>query len=201
MLSRLFYESFVAYRYILIYQLDALVFSDQLLDWCETDLDYVGAPWLTCEDSPWVATPRVGNGGLSLRKVSGFLKVLSSNRYWVDPDLYWASVSAGTPRYFRYVRYPRKILKHIKRFNNVDWEIRQWHLRPDGTRNEDHFWSDHAIRYAPDFKVAPLDIGLRFAFEVAPRRCFELNGGQLPFGCHAWPRYDRAFWEPYLIKS
>ena len=38
MLSPAFYESFRKYRYILIYQLDALVFSDQLLEWCRQPL-------------------------------------------------------------------------------------------------------------------------------------------------------------------
>jgi hypothetical protein len=27
---------------------------------------------------------------------------------------------------------------------------------------------------------------------------YELNGHELPFGCHAWERYDRAFWEEQL---
>ncbi|HEX2055722.1 MAG TPA: DUF5672 family protein [Nitrospiraceae bacterium] len=201
MLSRTFYEAFADYRYILIYQLDALVFSDQLLDWCAKDFDYVGAPWVNCEDSPWVSRPRVGNGGLSLRKVESFLKVLSSDRYWIDPEAYWQSLAAGQPwlrRFFLYL--PKKWLKRLSRFNGVTWELRQWHLRPDGTRNEDHFWADHAVRYSPEFKVASFEEGLKFAFEVAPRQCFELNGRRLPFGCHAWPRYDRAFWEPYLLE-
>jgi len=43
--------------------------------------------------------------------------------------------------------------------------------------------------------------GLRFAFEGAPRMCFELNQQKLPFGCHAWAKFDRSFWEPYLIAS
>src|SRR5712664_638129 len=46
LLSKEFYQTFSEYQYILIYQLDALVFSDQLLEWCQTGLDYVGAPWL-----------------------------------------------------------------------------------------------------------------------------------------------------------
>jgi hypothetical protein len=200
LLSRAFYESFADYRYILIYQLDALVFSDQLQEWCATDLDYIGAPWMNCEDSPWVSRPRVGNGGLSLRKVASFLKVLASDRYWVDPETYWQSVAAGKPWYVRGLHLPRKWFKQLRRFNGVKQELQQWHLRPDGTRNEDHFWADHAVRYDPNFKMASFEVGLRFAFEVAPRQCFELNGRQLPFGCHAWPRYDRGFWEPYLIK-
>src|SRR4051794_6996509 len=44
MMSPEFYRSFQEYKYILIYHLDALVFSDQLMEWCERDLDYVGAP-------------------------------------------------------------------------------------------------------------------------------------------------------------
>ncbi len=65
MLSPTFYDAFQAYRYVLIYQLDALVFSDRLTEWCEMDWDYVGAPWLKCADSPWVGASRVGNGGFS----------------------------------------------------------------------------------------------------------------------------------------
>ena len=97
MLSPTFYRSFQKYRYILIYQLDALVFSDRLLEWCATDLDYVGAPWMQSRDSPWVGTPRVGNGGFSLRKVSSFVRVLSSEKYWIDPEVYWHRISSGKP--------------------------------------------------------------------------------------------------------
>ncbi len=201
MLSRQFYESFIDYQYILIYQLDALIFSDQLLDWCTTGWDYIGAPWIKCHDSPWVSEPRVGNGGFSLRNVHSILRVLASNKYWIDPDAYWARISARHSGFSRYLYLPQKLFKHIRTFNNVTWELRQWHLRPDGTRNEDHFWADQAVRYDPDFRVAPFDVGLRFAFEVNPRQCFEMNGRTLPFGCHAWQRYDRSFWEPHLIKG
>ncbi len=171
------------------------------MEWCATDLDYVGAPWLPCADSPWVSRARVGNGGLSLRKVDSFLKVLASDAYWVEPEAYWNSVVSEYPPVTRMLRFPNKLFKRIRRFNGVQRELRDWHLRPDGTRNEDHFWSDRAVHYYAGFKVASFEVGLRFAFEVAPGRCFELNGRRLPFGCHAWPRYDRAFWEPYLLQN
>ncbi len=200
MLSPAFYESFIDYKYILEYQLDALVLSDQLLEWCATDLDYIGAPWLKCEDSPWVENPRVGNGGFSLRKVESFLNVIYSNRYSIDPESYWNSFCQGKSKYLQYLNLPRRYLKRLTLFNGAKREMAQWYLRGDGTRNEDNFWSDEAIRFYPEFKVASLETGLRFAFEVAPRLCFEMNQRQLPFGCHAWPRYDRAFWEPYLLK-
>jgi len=63
------------------------------------------------------------------------------------------------------------------------------------TLNEDLFWSDRAKLFYPDFKIAPIDIALKFAFEAHPRCCFERNKNRLPFGCHAWAKWDRAFWE------
>jgi hypothetical protein len=28
----------------------------------------------------------------------------------------------------------------------------------------------------------------------APDKMFEMAGGSLPFGCHAWEHYGKAFW-------
>lgn len=198
MLSKQFYEAFSKYDYILQHHLDALVFSDRLLEWCQLGLDYIAAPWINCEDTTFVTVPRVGNGGLSLRKVESFLKVLSSTRYAMDPEEYWTMFCAKNPALMRWINFPRKYIKRLSRFNGVEWDIRKRYI--EGRLNEDYFWSDDAKYYYPEFKVAPFEVGLRFAFEVAPRRCFEMNNHQLPFGCHAWPRYDRAFWEPYLLK-
>jgi len=46
MMSVNFYETFSSFRYILIHQLDAFVFRDELLHWCHQNYDYVGAPWI-----------------------------------------------------------------------------------------------------------------------------------------------------------
>jgi len=195
MLSRGFYRAFEEYDYVLLYHLDALVLQDRLEEWCAAGFDYIGPPWLPCDDSPWVKVARVGNGGFSLRRVQSFLRVLDSRRLAQNPDEYWERFVASRPRPLRYANVWRRYLKRIRLFNGVRWQIRRWN------QNEDHFWSEHAVHYDPAFKVASPEQGLRFAFEVAPRLCLELNGGELPFGCHAWPRYDRAFWEPYLVSS
>jgi hypothetical protein len=67
-LSPDFYVSFAEHDYVLIYQLDAWVFSDQLASWCEKGYHYIGAPWI---DRAWTKTLKsnnlVGNGGFSLR--------------------------------------------------------------------------------------------------------------------------------------
>jgi len=198
MLSPKFYESFRDYKYILLYHLDALVFSDQLMQWCETDLDYIGAPWLKCPDTPYVKVSRVGNGGFSLRKIESFLRVINSRTYAVPPAAYWQRFYASKPRHIQLVNLPKKYLKYLWIFNNVKREMSTWH-RVDW-HHDDLFWSDVALKYYPEFKVASVEVGLRFAFEAAPRWCFDLNNYTLPFGCHAWPKYDRDFWEPYLLK-
>ena len=73
MLQREFYQLFELYEYILIYQLDALVFSEDLDAFCDMGYDYMGAPWLQgmldirhmeCD------VRYVGNGGKKKRKVS-----------------------------------------------------------------------------------------------------------------------------------
>jgi hypothetical protein len=50
MLSPDFYGRFSNYDYVLIYQLDAWVFKDELQYWCGQGYDYIGAPWMD-EDS------------------------------------------------------------------------------------------------------------------------------------------------------
>jgi hypothetical protein len=194
MLSRKLYSAFGKYKYILEYQLDCLVFSDQLTEWCNLDVDYIGAPWIPCSDSPWVKSPHVGNGGFSLRKVESFLRVLDSKEYWQDPDEYWQRFCSLRSKPIQYLNIPRKYLARLRALNSV-----RQHLRKNYPKYEDRFWSLEASKYYPGFNIAPVETALRFSFEVAPRLCFDLNHQELPFGCHAWHRYDRAFWEPYLL--
>lgn len=84
LVSRRFYKHFLTYSSILIYQLDAWVFKNELAYWCDLDYDYIGAPWLDAPPNPSGKKPfinlsnllrnKVGNGGFSLRKVRTHLK-------------------------------------------------------------------------------------------------------------------------------
>ena len=125
MLSKQFYQSFANFDYILIYQLDCLVFSDQLYAWCEKGYDYIGAPFFRNYDDNGTPlfknneTPKdglccVGNGGFSLRKVSTFLKVLSSSEYEIDPHFYWKRLSNNKTTIWRILNMPRKHYKTLK---------------------------------------------------------------------------------------
>ena len=198
LLSHAFYRAFLDYDFILICHLDALVFSDRLIDWCLAGYDYVGAPWLVSPDTPHIKEQKVGNGGFSLRRVRSFLRVLDSRAYFVDPEEYWRRYTARTGPLLRLFNTPRKYLKRIVRLNDVRWHVR-WALR--GNVHEDRFWAEYATHYDPAFRIAPVDVAMRFAFEAEPRACYERIGRQLPFGAHRWQKFDRAFYEPWLLHE
>jgi hypothetical protein len=198
LLSKRFYRAFEEYDYILVHHLDALAFGDRLEEWCAAGYDYIGAPWLVSPDTPHIDREKVGNGGFSLRRVSSFLRVLSSPRYFVAPEDYWRSYAARTHPLLRAVNYPRRFLKRVRALNDVHWHIR-WALR--GDVHEDRFWAEYATHYDPSFRIAPVDVAMRFAFEAEPRRCYDRIGGVLPFGAHRWTTFDRAFFEPFLLRS
>lgn len=162
MFSTHFYRTFWEYDYLLIYQLDAFVFRDELSEWCTKGYDYVGAPWIV--PPPLTKKPivnlqkcfvnRVGNGGLSLRKVKS---------------------------HYRNVLFFRPILRFF-------------------LKNEDMFWGLALYFLNPFFRRPSALEALHFAFELEPRQCYQ-KIGQLPFGVHAWEKYDAGFWEAFIRLS
>lgn len=199
MLTSSLYETFRDYEYILVYQLDCLVFSDWVSHFCELGYDYIGAPWVRRRGVDRLELDRVGNGGLSLRRTDAFLSVLGSSGYVSEsvsllgmlftahlPDMY------DRPNLNLFQRHSRRIQELRKIRQGVDKYLASY------SRQEDCFWSDRAAFFHTGFRVATVDVGLQFAFEQHPKFCFETNGGRLPFGAHAWQKWDRAFWEPYL---
>lgn len=192
MLSADFYERFRAHSHILVYQLDALVFRDDLIEWCQAGFDYVGASWYPelierYEGFRWrYAAEGCGNGGFSLRRVDAFLRHLRGRR-GVAAQAY-AELVRGDPA--------RAALL---------WKYRR-QLRPDRyeaheSLNEDVYWGIFAPFFDPSFKVASAQDGDRFAFEYAPAELYRKTGGSLPFGCHAWYKFEdaREFYRPFLL--
>ena len=168
-----FYVRFARHEYLLIHQLDAYVFRDELDEWCGRGVDYVGAPWPDDEflrkrkwrsafplhlRPPMLARCirccdfRVGNGGFSLRRIPAFLAVLDRH-----------AVAAR------------------------DWPT-----------NEDVFWSLAAPVYDRKFRIPPEREAMRFAVERDPARYLRRMAGRLPFGCHAWRKHGFVIWKPHL---
>jgi hypothetical protein len=51
--------------------------------------------------------------------------------------------------------------------------------------------------YNPFFKIPKVSEALQFAFDENPDQALKLNNGDLPMGCHAWPKY-KSFWRNYI---
>ncbi|MFC5408938.1 DUF5672 family protein [Larkinella bovis] len=191
MLSEEFYQAFTDFEFMLIYQLDAFVFKDELTDWCKSGYEYIGAPWLRDRDftgwadefvfnvkkkiAIWLdlkkddgVTPReitslngVGNGGFSLRKVSSLL---------------------------RWIRFYRRKIANYEKIHAHQY-------------NEDVFWGIEINRYWPILNVPDFRTAMRFSVEFYPERAIPVyNKGQLPFGCHAWNIHGTDYWRPIFAR-
>lgn len=188
-LSLNFYKRFTHYKYMLLYQPDAWVFKDEIKYWCSLGYDFIGAPWFegwgnATPDSAYLG---VGNGGFCLRKVRSFIKVLYSFAY-IIPFL-------SVLRNFKHNPSLKKLFRAMKNltitnntfflFNNYDFQ-------------EDYFWGLVASKRFKWFKVADKEIASKFSLEGNAPLLYELNNKQLPFGCHAWEKYNTDFWLQFI---
>lgn len=196
LLTSEFYRSFTDTTNMLLFQLDSLVMTGDLPPVVDEGWDFVGAPLFRSRTEPQQGFVGVGNGGFSLRRVGSFLRVLSSRL---------------KPKYTLAVNSQRlmpdlSILNHSGRFAKALRVIREARCGVDlyasnYTLNEDKFWSFRARLFDPSFRIAPVEKALEFSFECFPRYCYELNGRRLPFGCHAWAKHDRKFWEQFIDRN
>jgi hypothetical protein len=177
---------------MLTYELDAWVFRDELLYWCEQGWDYIGAPWFEgfyecTEDSPVLG---VGNSGFSLRSI---------------PSMRLALMSMGVRRLKRILG---DIVKRRESFRNSIARLRSWEKFYEPFHgwicSDDLYW---CLEMAPRFRwfrIAPYDIASRFSFEANAPRLYAENGQNLPFGCHKHlhltPEWYRLF-IPIAVQS
>lgn len=187
-LEESFYRRFSQYQYVLIYQLDAYVFKDELLYWASKGYDYIGAPWVPSSSFLLSGYGRfilffkrimytvlgnekrkfkkyrnyqIGNGGFSLRKVSKMIEI--THFYKSKIDLYLDDDK---------IFYPEDVFLLLE-------------LNSRGCR-----------LCKPGFAEA-----LKFSIEENPEWSYHHNGNRLPFGCHAWSHKSyRNFWLPIIRK-
>jgi hypothetical protein len=186
-LSNYFYECFSEFTYLLTYELDAFVFKDELTNWCNLGYDYIGAPWFDgYVESDSDVLIGVGNSGFSLRNIQTLRKILS-NFYYYDPEIYYGD---------RFKRLKARVLHPFRWLNNLGRENES--IQSANNLFEDAFISHYVKSKYDDFKLAPVDIALKFSFEVKPEVLYKFNNNTLPMGCHAWWRYNLNFWKPYI---
>lgn len=181
MMSPELYKRFNDSQYILICQLDAFIFRDELTEWCKKDYDYIGAPWIipfsyylpiVRQYRNWIRQPgiqirdnKIGNGGLSLRKVDSHLKATTQLQ---DVITYYLSQSKSKGYIY----------------------------------NEDVFFAIEVNKHGMNFQYPTCQEALRFSFDRYPALCYRKNKNNLPFGCHGWfNRRERKFWFPIIKPS
>ena len=186
-----FYKRFLSYEYMLIYQLDAWVFRDELEYWCNQGYDYIGAPWFTNYggyedgDKLWY----VGNGGFSLRK-NAFLYQLLSYKWPLSCHI---DLKNGLKGLFK------SLLKSMGYHNTI-----KWHIETDFQFiNEDRFFTNHIKNISNKTFLYPttpsVEVAAKFSFEKSPSYLYQLCGNRLPFGCHAFMKCEyESFWKEYI---
>lgn len=205
MFNRLKIESFIYnrykdYQYILYYELDAWVFRDELLKWCDAGYDYIGAPWIEkVENGKPIFYPKGGNGGFSLRNVQSHLKIVENWKIMRTPKEVWSDYKKLNTNFNLLIKLPFVLLRMCGYKNNTIDYIKN--LNYYVNVNEDFFWCRHTEKLSSSFKLAGPEVSLQFSFETNPSLLFELNNKQLPFGCHAWARYEPEFWEPFIKNN
>lgn len=187
MLSVEFYEAFLDWDYILIYQTDAFVFRNELQAWCDKGYDYIGAPWLFKDWHrtyvylelsgiksaylKWrkgiterkIARGKVGNGGFSLRRPRTHYDFLLAHAELAE----FYKSKATHPRYY-----------------------------------EDVFWAVEPVRQGADFKIPKSAEAIYFSFDQYPDLGYQVTDHVLPFGCHGFnKRKAKSFWKPLIADA
>lgn len=159
-LTTAFYQGYDKYEYMLLYQLDAFAFQDDLEYFCGLGFDYIGAD--TCDGIDWnLINESIGCGGFSLRKISSFMKVL--------------------------IEHQDILTDHI--------------LKNVFITREDVFWGYCGHKPSIDFSIPNIELANRFAVTFGVKNLIRKNSSKsLPFGTHAWHRYDYNLWKPIIEK-
>lgn len=190
MLNEDFYKSFNE-KYILIYQTDCFVFKDNLKDWCEKDLDYIGAPWIrSSENLPFFKI--LWDKGIC--KLKSFINYKDNGKWQKDKSLLYNEVGNGGLSL-------RKCDKFIEILQKLP-QVKEVYLDKKNSGQfyaEDVFFSIEPKRNGIEFSKPNYKQACLFAIENKQEKALDFNNGVLPFGCHRWNK-ERNFWRKYFLN-
>jgi len=204
MLSKNFYKRFLEYTYILIYQLDAFVFQDDIEYWCKKDYTFIGGPIFTGYRNCNNNSTYTGfmNGGLSLRKTKDMYTLINDNI---------------KIEYFEQEYEQKNILNKIKAIIKIIFgRINNYSINKK-YKNEDLLLSNILIENIKAFNRRPkilksflnaretnynipnFEETYKFSFDENVEYLFKLSDNKLPSFCHSFHRADkRTFWKQFI---
>lgn len=191
MISPLLVDALAGYTHMLLHEPDAIVLGDEIDYWCSMPFDYIGAPWFEgyATAAPNARVIGVGNSGFSLHRLAALKRLMTSRQRWypyrrIGKDLVRGIFGDGT-----------RLLDGLQALTRSGQLRGAWQLF-DG--HCDDFWCGLVATVVADYKIADVDHAVRFSWEVLPDRCLAMSRGKLPFGIHAWAKYNPKFLLPYL---
>ena len=192
-----FYQRFSNYEFMLLYQTDAYVFSDQLEYWCNKGIDYIGAPWFKkfdTENKYYEFIPVAGNGGFSLRNIFKINKLMVHQMNLRDMRKFL--------RLMKKTRfYPHNSFKFYLKFfskKRTFSDVCEFMINNSDFTNEDYFFAFVYPQMFDSFRSSTALEAIPFSFETKPEYLYTLNDNKLPFGCHAWRKYSPEFWKKFI---
>ncbi len=194
MISPVIVSQLEGYTHMLLHEPDAIVFRDELDYWCRQTQDYIGAVWFEgfADATPDAPVIGVGNSGFSLHRLDALRRLVTSRQRWYPYRQAAKDLVRGLQGNGNRMRLGLKALGQAGQLRGA-WQLYEGHC--------DAFWSNLVPQLDAEFKIARVEDAVRFSWEVRPARCLQMTGGKLPFGIHAWAKYDLEFLVPYLVDA
>jgi hypothetical protein len=160
------------------------------MEWCKEGYDFVGAPWLSDKDGQ-IKLNGVGNGGFSLRNIEKYLYILTKCEIQILDN---ESIIKH-----RFHKIQNKTITLRSKLFNLIGNKKVVYYR-DNDFHEDGFWSQIAPKISKKFKTVPVKKAIKFSFDKYPDLLYKMNDCKLPFGCHAWNKWNPEFWRNHISK-
>ncbi|MEB2777656.1 DUF5672 family protein [Algoriphagus sp. D3-2-R+10] len=196
LLSEDFYNFYKDYDHILLYQLDCYVFRDDLRHWVSKNYDFIGSPFF--EDFERTTTNKlsgVGNGGFSLRAPNKILEVLEN---W-EKKITYESIIKNKEVFLKGDKIRLISQKFLSSLTGYKFHIpynKLLKVPKDDLMIGLFFSKELNLIRTP----SPIEAS-KFAMETNCSYLYELNGKVLPFGCHAWEKYEPIFWKNFILNE
>jgi hypothetical protein len=190
LITKKYYNIFDGYEYLLVYQLDTWVFSLDFEYFMDLGFDLIGAPIFSENRHLEIEIINGCNGGISLRKLQSFKRILDKPFFFNLNSLY-CDIGFGNHLNEPIKVFMKRLISRFIVFYKPDffWPI---HL------NEDLYWSVIVPKFDREFKVASTNYSIGFCFDQFPQFLYEKNNNRLPLFVHALEKYDYTFWKRFI---
>ena len=196
LLTEEFYSAFKHFNQVLIYQLDCYVFRDELDVWASQNFDYIGSPFFKdFEKNADFEFLGVGNGGFSLRNPSRILDLLKN---W-EKKVSYSGILKTKIAFTKNNKIRLIVQKFLSSLTGFIFHRPFTSILKNP--KEDlilglFFGKELNLLNTPTPQVAS-----RFSSETNPEYLYTLNNKTLPFGCHAWEKYEPEFWLKFIQQD